>query len=92
MSNLVRNMLQDAITAVDDEDYHAFVVETCAANQRVLDAGDTAVCPDSYEAARFAAGGAICAARAVADGDATRSFAAVRPPGHHAEADRAMGF
>jgi acetoin utilization deacetylase AcuC-like enzyme len=42
--------------------------------------------------ARLAAGAAIDLARAVARGELASGFAAVRPPGHHAEADRAMGF
>ncbi|HEY8493442.1 MAG TPA: histone deacetylase [Myxococcota bacterium] len=53
---------------------------------------DTYVSPASLEVARLAAGGAIEAARAVARGEADAALAAVRPPGHHAEADRAMGF
>lgn len=56
-----------------------------------LDA-DTLLSPGSVSAARLAAGAAIDAVRAVARGEMNRAFAAVRPPGHHAEPDRAMGF
>jgi acetoin utilization deacetylase AcuC-like enzyme len=56
-----------------------------------LDA-DTVLSPGSVRAARLAAGAVIDAVRAVARGELTRAFAAVRPPGHHAEPDRAMGF
>lgn len=56
-----------------------------------LDA-DTVLSPGSVPAARLAAGAAIDAVRAVARGEMDRAFAAVRPPGHHAEPDRAMGF
>jgi acetoin utilization deacetylase AcuC-like enzyme len=53
---------------------------------------DTFVAPGSLEAARLAAGAAIDLAAAVAAGRVRTGLAAVRPPGHHAEADRAMGF
>ena len=56
-----------------------------------LDA-DTAVSPGSIRAAYRAAGAAIEAVTAVVSGRARRAFALVRPPGHHAEADRGMGF
>ena len=56
-----------------------------------LDA-DTLVGAGSLPAALRAAGGAIAAVDAVMDGWATTAFAAVRPPGHHAEPARAMGF
>ena len=56
-----------------------------------LDA-DTVLSPGSVPAARLAAGAAIDAVRAVARDETRRAFAAVRPPGHHAEPDRAMGF
>lgn len=56
-----------------------------------LDA-DTVLSPGSVRAARLAAGAVIDAVRAVAGGETDRAFAAVRPPGHHAEPDRAMGF
>ncbi len=56
-----------------------------------LDA-DTTLCPGSLSAAYLAAGGAMAAADAVMAQQVDQVFCAVRPPGHHAEADRAMGF
>ena len=53
---------------------------------------DTAAGPRSYEAALLAAGSVVDAVERVMAGEAERAFCAVRPPGHHAEADRAMGF
>ncbi|TFG86815.1 MAG: histone deacetylase family protein [Hyphomicrobiales bacterium] len=53
---------------------------------------DTHMCPDSLEAARHAAGSNIAAVEAVMSGQHKAAFCAVRPCGHHAENDRAMGF
>lgn len=53
---------------------------------------DTVVGPRSAVAARHAAGAVCAAVDAVLGGDCQRAFCAVRPPGHHAERDRAMGF
>ncbi len=53
---------------------------------------DTAVSEKSFEAALFAAGAGIAAADAILEGTIDNAFCAVRPPGHHAESDRAMGF
>jgi acetoin utilization deacetylase AcuC-like enzyme len=53
---------------------------------------DTYVSPRSHEVALLAAGGCVDLARAVVRGDVAAGVAAVRPPGHHAEAGRAMGF
>ena len=53
---------------------------------------DTAVSGGSWDAALAAAGCATSAADAVIAGQATSAFALARPPGHHASADRAMGF
>ena len=58
---------------------------------RSLDA-DTHVSPGSLEAARRAAGGCCAAVDAVLSGAASNAFVAARPPGHHAEKSRAMGF
>jgi len=56
-----------------------------------LDA-DTPVSPGSWDAALLAAGGTIAAVDAVQKGTVTNAFCCVRPPGHHAEAEKAMGF
>ncbi|HTI95750.1 MAG TPA: histone deacetylase family protein [Rudaea sp.] len=56
-----------------------------------LDA-DTAMSPDSLEAALRAAGAVCSAVDALIGGEDTRAFCAVRPPGHHATRDTAMGF
>lgn len=53
---------------------------------------DTYVSPRSFEAAKMAAGGLVHAVEAVLAGEVANSFALVRPPGHHATPDRAMGF
>ena len=54
--------------------------------------GDTVMSPHSYMAALLAAGGAARAVDAVVSVEAQAAFALVRPPGHHATSDRAMGF
>jgi acetoin utilization deacetylase AcuC-like enzyme len=53
---------------------------------------DTLMSPGSVEAALRAAGAAVAAVDAVMTGDCRRAFCAVRPPGHHATRDQAMGF
>jgi len=54
--------------------------------------GETYDGPASYRAAAHAAGGAAAMARALLGGEAKVGFSALRPPGHHAEPERAMGF
>ncbi len=74
---------------------HAYfqVVEENAPSEGVaqFDA-DTFMGPSSMEAALRAAGGAVAAVDAVFAGEANNAFVAARPPGHHAEPERAMGF
>lgn len=53
---------------------------------------DTWMSPGSLDAASRAAGAAVRAVDAVVGGDATNAFCATRPPGHHAEREKAMGF
>ncbi len=74
---------------------HAYVDEVFAAvpdmGRAELD-GDTVLSPGSGEAALRAAGAVAAAVQAVMAGEIKNAFCAVRPPGHHAERDLAMGF
>jgi acetoin utilization deacetylase AcuC-like enzyme len=70
---------------------HRELLQGLAGTRAVLDA-DTATSEGSWEAATLAAGAAVGAVEAVWSGRADNAFALVRPPGHHAEAARAMGF
>lgn len=57
-----------------------------------LDGGDTMMEPSTWEAALRAVGATLRAVDRVLAGDVQNAFVACRPPGHHAEAERAMGF
>ncbi len=80
------------LQSVHTHDYLTRLDAACRQGYPYIDVPDSAICPESYDIARLAAGGVMEAARRVARGDLRRAFCAVRPPGHHAEADRSMGF
>ena len=92
----VRVPLEEAdealLTLVHDRDYVRRIRETCERGRTVLDTEDTTACPESPRVARLAAGSLYALCREVASGHLARGFAVVRPPGHHAERDVAMGF
>lgn len=80
------------ITLVHTPAYVAKLKARAPVTGRVSLDPDTALSPGSMPAAYLAAGGALAAADAIMAGEVEHAFCAVRPPGHHAEADRAMGF
>ena len=80
------------IKAVHSKYYIEHVQRSCSEGQHMLDSVDTAISSDSYEVALLAAGGAIQLVDAVMKGKVRNGFALVRPPGHHAEMEKALGF
>lgn len=86
-----RAATQSELCAVHGAAYLDRIQRLCLDGGGSLDA-DTYVAPASWDAARFAAGAGLTAAEAIERGEADFGFAAVRPPGHHAEAERGMGF
>jgi acetoin utilization deacetylase AcuC-like enzyme len=83
---------REQLLRVHDSDYIDQVFDASpAAGLAYLD-GDTAMCPYTLEAALYAAGANVQAVDMVMTGQVKKVFCAVRPPGHHAERHRAMGF
>ena len=68
------------------------IEEACMQGPGIIDHAPTYVTETSYKDALLSAGGVLTCTPAVMNGDAKNAFAIVRPPGHHAEPDHAMGF
>ncbi|MBM4301224.1 MAG: histone deacetylase [Deltaproteobacteria bacterium] len=73
-------------------DYVKRFQQACEQGRQTFMAADCGICRDSYQTALLAVGGVMLAVEAVMGGQVDNAFCAVRPPGHHAERDRAMGF
>lgn len=82
---------QGLIQAAHTREHFRRVESAIENGEGMLDA-DTVVSMRSFDAALFAAGGACRAVDAVMNGEAKNAFVNVRPPGHHATAQKAMGF
>ncbi len=80
------------IETIHSASYIRRVEAACARGASILDSPDTGIAPASFETALLAAGAALALVDAVVEGRVDNGFAAIRPPGHHAERDRAMGF
>lgn len=80
------------ITQVHSPNYVASLNRHVPTDGRVSLDPDTSMSPGSLHAAYLAAGGALAAVDAIMARQVDHVFCAVRPPGHHAEAGRAMGF
>jgi acetoin utilization deacetylase AcuC-like enzyme len=85
-----RAATHEQLARVHDPEYVRQISET--AGQAVSLDPDTYTSPESHEIALLAAGAAVDAVERAMDGSSTSAFALVRPPGHHAERGRAMGF
>ncbi len=81
----------EEIGMIHEQWYIEVVAKTAGKSHTYLDA-DTETSPESYETARLAVGGVCNAVDAVVKKEVDNAFAFVRPPGHHAEADRGAGF
>ena len=81
----------EELSLVHHEQHISYIQDVAQKGGGWLDL-DTVMSPDSYEVATYAAGGVIRATEAVMDGEVGSAFALVRPPGHHATTQRAMGF
>src|SRR5262245_24076167 len=81
---------REALARIHDEEYLDLIEQT-SGRALQLDP-DTYTSPESYEIALLAAGAAVEAVDRVMNGPRASAMALVRPPGHHAERDRAMGF
>ena len=66
--------------------------EACRSGSPTIDCPDSAICPESYETARQAVALTLAMCDQIITGESENGFCAVRPPGHHAESDRSMGF
>jgi acetoin utilization deacetylase AcuC-like enzyme len=82
---------EDQLRLVHAADHVRAILDLCAAGGGAVDP-DTLIGPASCRAALHAAGGACEMTRALLAGETPGGFCAVRPPGHHAETRRAMGF
>ena len=82
---------RDLLETIHPEPYVTALEELCARGGGFLDA-DTAAVPATFEAALRAAGGAVALVDGLLGGTARVGVSALRPPGHHAEPSRAMGF
>ena len=80
------------LRTVHSREYVERVAKQCRQDAAHIDTMDVSVSADSYDVALEAVGGVLAAVDAVMAGKVRNAFCAVRPPGHHALRDKAMGF
>ena len=87
-----RKAEEEWITQIHSQSYVALLNQHSPTSGRVSLDPDTSMSPGSLNAAYLAAGGALAGVDAIMNRQVDHVFCAVRPPGHHAETSRAMGF
>ena len=80
------------IAQIHARDYLDRAQAACRVGQPFLDSPDVAICERSAEIAKLAAGSGIVIADQLMSGEINNGFALIRPPGHHAETQAALGF
>ncbi len=98
-SNMMENIMMiepepaevEEISMIHDSSYIRSIEEACHSGKSFLDM-DTYIVPESYRVALLSAGGALTGMRMVMANNPQKIFVLNRPPGHHAERNRAMGF
>ncbi|UCE59135.1 MAG: histone deacetylase [Phycisphaerales bacterium] len=82
----------DLVRRIHSQAYLDRLRQACKDGLSCIDVPDSEICRESYEIAQLAAGTVINAVEGVMAGGVDNAFCAVRPPGHHTERDRSMGF
>ncbi len=80
------------IETVHDRDYVARFEAACRNGDSSFESPDNQMCADTFDVALLAVGGILEIADRIVNGELDNAFCAVRPPGHHAEKAKAMGF
>lgn len=83
---------QNWLETVHDYDYINRAKKTCASGVPFLDSMDVSICKESFDIALQATGGVLQLADQMIENNIDNGFALIRPPGHHAEKDMALGF